>query len=353
MKEMLRCGLILLVVTAFVTAVGCNDKEKATIPISDVNVKIPSSAPEQQSEETAENESLTELYQKIEAEQAFCAVSYLGYTEGPLGDGYQGWFEENEMLEIYPFLAEVSEDRIIEQDGGEVYCIIPKQDVVDISVYAQDIGSDGAASVGELLFLSTDSQPFIVRGNISEIVPNTLVRLEYEDHSVTEFSPALSGMDGRLILEELPILDISVYLYRDVGMIDDVYYWEEENVEGSWICQALSNEEGESLIANLEFYPDENKRVVFWYGLDYDNITAYYEGTYYESDIPADPPKIMMELNLTDGSEVVQNSGQTLQMVVNLKNWYTDDGLDVIHLEGDPLLPGLENVTVYFERTYG
>ena len=180
-----------------------------------------------------------------------------------------------------------------------------------------------------------------------------LVKITDKDGSVSEFSPALSGMDGRLALEEQPVLDVSLYLYRDIEMMSDFYYWEESNIEGTWICSALSNDNGENLIVNLEFYPDENSKVVFWYGSDYDNVMARYEGTFYESDIPAEPPKIMMELNLMDGSEANQNMEQTLQMVMNLKNWYTDDGLDVIHLDGDPLLPGFENTTIYFERTYG
>jgi len=223
-----------------------------------------------------------------------------------------------------------------------------------ISVYSQTFDESGNVSAGDELFHSTDCQPFLVRGNISEIVPNTVVNIDYADGSSIEFSPALSGMDGRLALtEDQGVLDMSFYLYQNVDMMGESIYWDEASVEGTWVCYALANDAGESLITNLEFYTENGNQVVFWYGSDYDTVTARYEGSFYESDIPMDPPQIMMELTLVDGSKLADNGEESLTMVVYLRNWTVEDGLDVIHLEGDPLMPGLEETSVYFTRTFG
>ena len=367
MKYTMKRALTLMLAAALLTAVGCKQEEEKKIPvIPNVNTETPAATPSKPAESTTppapaepaqpevQDEILNEFYNIIEDSQRACAVAYLGYTEGPLGDGYGAWFEENGLLDVYPFLNDLPTERIIEQDGGEVYCIIPRQAEVEISVYSQNFDADGAVSVGDELFHSTDCQPFLVRGIISEIVPNTAVSIEYADGSFVEFSPALSGMDGRLALtEDQGILDMSFYLYQNVDMMGESIYWDEANVEGTWDSYALANDAGESLITNLEFYTENGNQVVFWYGTDYDNIIARYEGTFYESDIPMDPPQIMMELTLVDGSKLADSGAESLAMVVNLRNWIVEDGLDVIHLEGDPLMPGMEETTVYFTRTFG
>lgn len=367
MKNTIKSALSLMIAVTLLTAVGCKQEEEKKIPvIPNVNAETSVSTqskptenmapttPNQTTEPEVQDEILNTFYSVIEDSQRACAVAYLGYTEGPLGDGYEAWFEENGMLDIYPFLKNLPVERIIEQDGGEVYCIIPRQQEAAISVYSQSLDSDGNAVAGDELFHSTDCQPFLVRGNISEIVPNTMVSIEYADGTSVEFSPSLSGMDGRLALtEDQGILDVSFYLYQNVDMADESIYWGEASIEGTWVCHALANDAGESLITSLEFYSEESNQVVFWYGTDYDNITARFEGTFYESDIPMDPPQIMMELTLVDGSKLADSGEESLAMVVYLKNWVAEDGLDVIHLEGDPLMPGLEGVTVYFTRTFG
>lgn len=215
MKNTMKRALTLMLAAALLTAVGCKQEEEKKIPvIPNVNTETPAATPSKSAESTTppapsepaqpevQDEVLNEFYNIIEDSQRACAVAYLGYTEGPLGDGYGAWFEENGLLDVYPFLNDLPTERIIEQDGGEVYCIIPRQAEVEISVYSQNFDADGAVSVGDELFHSTDCQPFLVRGNISEIVPNTAVSIEYADGSSVEFSPALSGMDGRLALTE-------------------------------------------------------------------------------------------------------------------------------------------------------
>lgn len=357
MKKSIKGCLALLLAVALSAAVGCQQEKEKTIPVRPDNKQATeASAPEHSDEGKEEEKSdlsdeiLTELYMALEDGQAFCAVAYLGYMEG---EDYGEWLEDNGLLTFYPFLKEIPAERIIEQEGEELYCIIPRQDAALLSVYSQNFDSDGKVSAGAVLYQSSGCEPFLIRGNRSEIVPNTVVKIEYEDGSHIQFSPALSGENGHLAMEEgQGILDISLYLYQDISLTQAIY-WDEEDIEGTWTCHSLSNEEGQSLVMDLEFYQEETKQVVLCYGLDYDTIIARYEGTYYASDIPSDPPQIMLELTLVDGFLLEEQGGQNLRSVVNLQYWFMDDGLTVTHLEGDPLLPGLEEISTYFTRAFG
>lgn len=188
-------------------SVPANSPERTPPPAPETSKPSEPSSPTETTDEV-----LFSIQEILDDLQWPCAVAYLGYIEGPVGQGYNDWFEENGLLDTYPFLSDVSSARIIEQEGGEVYCIIPRNEQLSVTVLAQNFDYDGNVTAGEELFCSTDSLPFLIRGNISEIVPNTVVNIQYDDGSSIEFSPHLSGENGRLALgESQMILDISPF----------------------------------------------------------------------------------------------------------------------------------------------
>ena len=309
-------------------------------------------APEQQ------EEALTLIRDVLEDLQYPCAVAYLGYTEGPLGDGYQGWFEEQQLLSTYPFLKDLTTDRIIEQDGGEVYCIIPQNKSVFLSVHAQNFDFDGNVSKGDELFRSMSAEPFLVRGNISEIVPNTIVSIQYEDGSGIEFSPCLSGEDGHLsIADDQFIMDISTYSDTDNGYDADgeMLYLYEGDLDGAWIAYGVMYDEYTPLTCYLDFSREEDgsNRLIYWYGYENGEVVESFEGFYYESDIPEDPPRILFEMDLVGGSAL--EGGESYRFAGSFHIAYSPYGdvIEVTHLDGNPLIFGFDGQNIVFERSEG
>ncbi len=308
--------------------------------------------------EVEQNETLIEIQDVLEEIQFPCAVAYLGYTEGPLGDGYHGWFEEMCLLDTFPFLTDIPVERIIEQDGGEVYCIIPRNESVAISVYAQEFDYNGNLFAGDELFSSTEASPFLVRGNISEIVPNTIVSIEYEDGSSIEFSPCLSGKDGHLsIADDQFIMDISQYSDVEDGYSADaqLQYLGEGDLEGQWVAYGQMYDEYTPLTCYLEFTEDETgaSKVIYWYGYESGDIVELFEGRYYESDIPSDPPSILFEMELVGGVALEVTESYWYRGSFNIAYSVYGDIIVVSHLDGNPLVHGFEGQSIIFERTYG
>ena len=60
--------------------------------------------------------------------------AFIGYIEGPMGTGYEEFFEERGYLEKYPFIAEIPYERYVETNGNEMYCIVPRDKNSSVSV---------------------------------------------------------------------------------------------------------------------------------------------------------------------------------------------------------------------------
>lgn len=82
-----------------------------------------------------------------------------------------------------------------EAEGNEVYLIIPRWSDTVISVTEL---VEGAA--GEQLY-SDIGMPFLLRCNLSDLYPNTLVTFTSSQGTLT-FSPSISLMDGSVVLPE-------------------------------------------------------------------------------------------------------------------------------------------------------
>ncbi len=357
--KLIRLMAAFLALSMMFSTTACSEETSSgKIPDPPLPQEKPAEKPEVEPVPPVEesDEVLTTVYEIVDELNASCAVAYLGYTEGPLGDGYTGWFKETQMLDIYPFLEDISSDHIIEQEGGEVYCIIPRNEAVFITVHAQDFDYDGNVTVGEELFRSMNSEPFLIRGNISEIVPNTVVNIQYEDGSSIEFSPHLSGENGHLaIAEDQFILDISEYDDWDVGYEADWVYLNEEDIEGAWIANEVMYDEETILTCYLEFGLDEegSNKVMYWYGYQNSDIIELFEGRYYEGDVPEELPRILFELTLTGGSALEDVEPYDSNGSFHIRYSPYGDVIEMIHLDGNPLLHGFEGQSIVFERSYG
>ena len=107
------------------------------------------------------------------------AAAYLGYLEMEDLDFYQARYLDGREPPVHYFSA------------GEFYLVIPRYEGTALSLYHNDINTQGST----LVYQDPDCGPFIIQCNVSDIFPDATIRLTYGEESV-EFSPYISLRDG-------------------------------------------------------------------------------------------------------------------------------------------------------------
>lgn len=246
--------------------------------------------PSENPEDEPENfdQSYADLIENLSWGEASCGVAYVGFVEGPVGDGYHAILEEQkELMEWYPFVAEIPAERIVETDGYDLYCIVPAS--LDYSVKVEEISlPEGTEAwepiIGEIIYESKTGEPILLKCNESDIFTNVLVTITTPDGKEKKISPYLSLMDGSLAginedESELTALDFSRY-----EMNLDAFYTFDEMVEGEWTAFNYYDDETTYIMSLDFFYNDyEQKCVEFWYGLEDSDIDEIFVGTVYEN----------------------------------------------------------------------
>lgn len=160
-----------------------------------------------------EEPSLKELRKTLQEQSVMGGILFLGYfEEQPLSNAFFDRLEEEGYLEAYPFLESIPKERVAKTDGGEIYCIIPADPAASVAVNAwiADGGSDGQGEAGQRLYRSNSGAPFLLCGNVSDIMPNMAVSMmDSEGNSFSEYCPSISLKDGSILLpgeEEAPLL---------------------------------------------------------------------------------------------------------------------------------------------------
>ena len=149
-----------------------------------------------------EDSKLAALREEIAGSGALFGVAYLGYAELPTWADVCVYVEANGCSDEFPFLLDVTEDHAVLQEGGELYAVVPagKDVSLTVSEFLMD-EEDYIPDWGKDLLHVFDGKPLLLRGNVSEIVPNLLITAE-KGAEVIECSPCISGMDGSLVLSE-------------------------------------------------------------------------------------------------------------------------------------------------------
>lgn len=116
----------------------------------------------------------------FDADQLY-AVACLGY-ESPDGlAAYAEQYLDSENLPVHNI------------SGGEYYLIIPRYSVMTMRLYRNSMESGEKT----LMYESAESEPFMVRCNVSDIFPDVTIQLTYQSETV-EFSPYISLKDGNI-----------------------------------------------------------------------------------------------------------------------------------------------------------
>ncbi len=183
------------------------------------------------------------------------------------------------------------------------------------------------------------NEPILVRGNISDTIPNLYVIAKKGSEKVC-YTPVQSGMDGRLENSETKVYDFTPYdLMSEFSAYDRV---PDAVFCGSWI--AFENDgNGEERALGLELNPDG--MVSYVYGIGNSEVLEQFEGTWTldENDI--------LKFELVGGPlGSVENPVVAEPYDCNPSfEWeMTAEGLSLTHIDGDEILYGTKGQTFEF-----
>lgn len=284
-------------------------------------------------------------------------IAYIGYIEGPMEGGYRDFFEEYGYLEEYSFLAQIPQDRWVKAGGGHLYCIVSADPNSSVAVNEWIMTANGTetGTVGEVLYRSDSGEPILLFcDNFGFAQLNAQVNIVDDNGNVVSLCPFISPLDGYLYLDEWGGDLIDFTLYDDQLMGN--YYYEEatpETLLGAWMAPDAHNIDGEPQVCCLIFNrgADGAIQMEYWYGPPETEVSEQFQGICYTDQstgfIAFD---MMLEGGVAydGGTGAYQYNGEFLIL------YYPElEVIEVMHMDGYPLLYGMEYATIRFERSLG
>lgn len=221
---MKRLLLLLLSFVFAISVVGCKEPDPAP-DIGKDKVDIPTGQTEQS--------ELTELQDKIANENKLFGIAYLGWFENDAE-----WAKEELLKQDYAKDISFVKDivKYAEYDGYKMYAIVPANEEITVTVCKCEFDDDYMPYGGEEL-ISTN-QPFMIRGNMSDTIPNLYVIAQKGSQKV-EYAVTHSGMDGKLENDKNVFYDFTPYstmpeFNRVEGTDNEKVATDPSLLEGNW-----------------------------------------------------------------------------------------------------------------------
>ena len=284
-----------------------------------------------------------------DTESAF-GEAFIGYIEGPMGTGYEEFFEERGYMEEYSFIADIPYERYVETDGNEMYCIVPKDKGASVSV-TEWIYSPTGGSYGRVLYKSDAGDPILITCNENSNIPNVKVVIVDSVGNVFEFSPYFNSQMGWLEVYETPEARAFDFTVSKNSYLDDVMVF--NDLIGDW-AGIYTTPEGREVQFHFNFYRAAYGEpcVTFWYGEEYGIYKEYYEGYAYEHyDENGDfTGSLILELTLTQGTNSAEKGPILLRSTYEFRRAAWDENCMVVSCTGGGNL--LEEYGIgFFEMT--
>lgn len=203
MRKIVFITLCLLLMLSLLT--GCRSGN-TTPPVDDSPATTTEPAPTDPP--TSQDPYVAALQERMQEKGCLVAVAYLGSADLQYPD-FSTYVERSGYPEKMPFLLNVPEENVAFRAGMEFYALIPAAGV-SLQVYAYGMDETGNCVRGEELLNTPGNEVLVVRGNISDIIPNLLVVAKNQEDMEIEYSPYISLRDGKLAGGE-GIWDISDY----------------------------------------------------------------------------------------------------------------------------------------------
>ena len=212
MKRIL-CALLSALLLLTLTA--CGGKKPAEDPSVQPPVEQPDTPDTPDSPAPSEAEqSLADLRETIRAAGAVLGCAYLGSTNGEESADLTALLEGADSLTAYPFLREIPAEQVVAPGGWDIYCIVPADE--DVSITVNEFGwpswdAEGPVA-GEVLWESGSGTPLCIAANVSDIMPDTQITVTAADGTAVIYQPFLSLRDGSLAVpEDGTVYDFTVY----------------------------------------------------------------------------------------------------------------------------------------------
>ena len=209
MKRIL-CALLSALLLLTLTA--CGGKKSAEDPSVQPPVEQPDT-PDSPAPSEAE-QSLADLRETIRAAGAVLGCASLGSTNGETDTDLTALLEGADCLTAYPFLLDLPSKLAVSTGGWEIYCIVPADE--DVSITVNEFGwpswdAEGPVA-GEVLWESGSGTPLCIAANVSDIMPDTQITVTAADGTAIIYQPFLSLRDGSLAVpEDGTVYDFTVY----------------------------------------------------------------------------------------------------------------------------------------------
>ena len=280
-----------------------------------------------------EAKGLTELKDRIKADGKLIGVAYLGWFEGDSKTA-KAELSKLDYIEDISFIKDI--EKYAENEGYRMYAIVPADNQVTITVCKCEFGEEYLPYDGEELIEA--NEPILVRGNISDTIPNLYVIAKKGSEKVC-YTPVQSGMDGRLENSETKVYDFTPYdKMAEFSGSDEI---PDAEFCGNWIAFANDgNGEERSLILEL----NTDGTVSYAYGIGNSEVLERFEGTWkLDGDV--------LKLNLNGG--VVEGVDEPIVISPYPLNasfeWEVNPGgLELTHIDGDAILYGTKGNTFEF-----
>ena len=181
-------------------------------------------------EEASDESDLERVRRQITENGDICAIGYLGYFDGTYEE-LGKYFYYLGILQEYDFLIDVDKEHFIDQEGYELYLVVPQTEESSLIIndYVLNEIEPVEAGPGVELGRFFDGQPVLLRGNISEVIPNLYFEAENPDGTFIAYNPSLSLRDGSLTSLD-GIYDLTPY--EPLGIVKEPI--EGEEFLGSW-----------------------------------------------------------------------------------------------------------------------
>ncbi len=213
-----------------------------------------------------EDGRLEEIRQQTKNANTLLAVAYLGETEGDF-DAVHTFITQQAYYTYYHFFAEIPEKCFAQNDGSELYCVVPAERDVNLSIHKAEFDETSARMIaGEELLSVTNTDALLLRGNISESMPNLMIVAKKGDITV-EYTPCLSLKNGVLENEQKAVYDFSPYDVMERFLGEDAQTrWD---FYGDWTCTVLEQNDSQ-VTMNLSIAPE---------GVEYSYIAGEVSGS--------------------------------------------------------------------------
>ncbi len=311
---------------------GTEAEESQSSSESEPNSALEESEPIHENNEDPDSyeKLINEMYYK---EYAF-GEAFIGYVEGPMGTGYEEFFEECGYMEEYPFIAEIPYERYIETDGNEMYCIVPRDKNSSVAVN-EWIYSPTGGTYGEVLYRSESGEPIIITCNEDGSNPNVKIVIVDSEGNVFEFSPYFNSQLGWLEVYETPEARAHDFTVYENSSDNDILVF--EDLLGDW-AGFYTTPEGDEVQFHFNFYRAAYGEpcVTFWYGEEYGEYIEYYEGYAYEQyDENGDfTGSLILELTLTQGTNSAEKGPILLMSTYEFRRAGWDENWIVVSCTG-------------------